>query len=1058
MALGVRNDHSSTVKKPGFPSKAPPGKSSGQLKRPSNSSSGIQAPSSKVRVRKHDSPDEDRRPSEEKGFKYKSGVLKDVSLAEAAKYGSLNEFAYFDKVRRALRHPEVYDNFLRCIVLFNTEVIARSDLITMVHPFLAKFPDLFKWFKDFLGYKESGNTTEALPQGAAKERSIRDEDNVEIDFSTCRKYGASYRALPSTYPLPKCSGRTQLCREVLNDVWVSIPTWSEDSTFVTSKKTQYEEHIYKCEDERFELDYVIETNFSTIKVLEGVQKKLQRMTPEEAAKFRLDNSLGGSSEVLCKKAVCRIYGEKSADILDGLKKNPCVAVPLVLRRLKAKEEEWRDSQKMFNKLWREQNEKYYLKSLDHQGMTFKQNDAKALRSKSIINEIETILEEQNEQQQQGLETAVVEPHIRETYEDKTVFEDAACIIIHHMKRQTSVHTEDKKRIKQLMYHTVRDLFFYPRGELSDDEDEPDSDDLEEKKMKASSGAVTPMETDPPVTVVPKGDKDDTEVKVNGVDAPEKTEGGTDQPANAGNDTDVPEPEIDDTYILFYGNNNWYLFFRLHYKLCSRLLYFRHLSQKMAQDAEIGRLERKHSAAVAIRLKSPFEVEPEQYYQYFLDLIKNLMDCSIEQTQYEDTLREMFGINAYWAFTMDKQIQQLVRVVQHLVVEETSTQLLQLYMEEKTNGATGGSTLTRQQRLAAELNYQRRAEAIMTDENCYKMIIYKNSGETQITLLDQIAEQGEEVAETERWAEYVDRYTSDHVSSEVGSELRHQLLHKPTFMSSNSPGAEESMENSVRSSACDSSSVNMFCSKNKENGAQALAEDALLSLRKRLSSLPQDEITAQLVTNGMETSQAEANTSLTETQSAQAETYTSQVERHTLQDETCASSCVQKVVADLPDPEMVDRVRDDFNHGMSQPGIKTQHTDSDSCHVASSPLNPTTDFIPLESQSSPGSDRSPLAVKEVGPKKRMLHRWCQDLKRKSRDKSKKSSSKSPRGHRRGNVGVMAELTNMALLVWNEKPERVNHVVHESESQQRWQEYSTVEGDRGQQIEKWRASLN
>nr|KAG5690314.1 hypothetical protein BaRGS_022541 [Batillaria attramentaria] len=686
MALGVRNDHSSTVKKPGFPSKAPPGKSSGQLKRPSNSSSGIQAPSSKVR----------------------SGVLKDVSLAEAAKYGSLNEFAYFDKVRRALRHPEVYDNFLRCIVLFNTEVIARSDLITMVAP------------------------------------------------------------IPG----------------VLNDVWVSIPTWSEDSTFVTSKKTQYEEHIYKCEDERFELDYVIETNFSTIKVLEGVQKKLQRMTPEEAAKFRLDNSLGGSSEVLCKKAVCRIYGEKSADILDGLKKNPCVAVPLVLRRLKAKEEEWRDSQKMFNKLWREQNEKYYLKSLDHQGMTFKQNDAKALRSKSIINEIETILEEQNEQQQQGLETAVVEPHIRETYEDKTVFEDAAGIIIHHMKRQTSVHTEDKKRIKQLMYHTVRDLFFYPRGELSDDEDEPDSDDLEEKKMKASSGAVTPMETDPPVTVVPKGDKDDTEVKVNGVDAPEKTEGGTDQPANAGNDTDVPEPEIDDTYILFYGNNNWYLFFRLHYKLCSRLLYFRHLSQKMAQDAEIGRLERKHSAAVAIRLKSPFEVEPEQYYQYFLDLIKNLMDCSIEQTQYEDTLREMFGINAYWAFTMDKQIQQLVRVVQHLVVEETSTQLLQLYMEEKTNGATGGSTLTRQQRLAAELNYQRRAEAIMTDENCYKMIIYKNSGETQITLLDQIAEQGEEVAETERWAEYVDRYTSDHVSSEVGSELRHQLLHKPTFMSRN----------------------------------------------------------------------------------------------------------------------------------------------------------------------------------------------------------------------------------------------------------------------------------
>ena len=62
-------------------------------------------------------------------------------------------------------------------------------------------------------------------------------------------------------------------------------------------------------------------------------------------------------------------------------------------RLKAKEEEWREAQKNFNKVWREQNEKYYLKSLDHQGINFKQNDIKSLRSKALLNEIETIYEE-----------------------------------------------------------------------------------------------------------------------------------------------------------------------------------------------------------------------------------------------------------------------------------------------------------------------------------------------------------------------------------------------------------------------------------------------------------------------------------------------------------------------------------------------------------------------------------------------------------------------------------------------------------------------------------------
>lgn len=43
--------------------------------------------------------------------------------------------------------------------------------------------------------------------------------------------------------------------KVLNDTWVSFPSWSEDSTFVSSKKTQYEEHIYRCEDERFEVSW-----------------------------------------------------------------------------------------------------------------------------------------------------------------------------------------------------------------------------------------------------------------------------------------------------------------------------------------------------------------------------------------------------------------------------------------------------------------------------------------------------------------------------------------------------------------------------------------------------------------------------------------------------------------------------------------------------------------------------------------------------------------------------------------------------------------------------------
>ena len=73
-------------------------------------------------------------------------------------------------------------------------------------------------------------------------------------------------------------------------------------------------------------------NLSTIRVLEAVQKKLAHMTSEEQQKFRLDSCLGGTSEVIHKKAIQRIYGDKAPDIIDGLKKTPAVAVPLVLKR------------------------------------------------------------------------------------------------------------------------------------------------------------------------------------------------------------------------------------------------------------------------------------------------------------------------------------------------------------------------------------------------------------------------------------------------------------------------------------------------------------------------------------------------------------------------------------------------------------------------------------------------------------------------------------------------------------------------------------------------------
>ncbi|PRD22848.1 UNVERIFIED_CONTAM: Sin3a [Trichonephila clavipes] len=252
----------------------------------------------------------------------------------------------------------------------------------------------------------------------------------------------------------------ELFLQVLNDTWVSFPSWSEDSTFVSSRKTQFEEYIYRCEDERFELDVVLETNISTVRILEGEMTKINRMSSEEKARYRLDDTLGGNSAVIQQRAIRRttvsqsiadarlshscktmpsiiqiiVYGDKANDIIEGLKKNPASSVPIVLKRLKVKDEEWRKAQKSFNKIWREQNEKYYLKSLDHQGINFKQNDIKLLRSKTILNEIETLYEERHEQVEDG--QADCGPHLKFNYYHKDIYKDAANLTIHHVKRQT----------------------------------------------------------------------------------------------------------------------------------------------------------------------------------------------------------------------------------------------------------------------------------------------------------------------------------------------------------------------------------------------------------------------------------------------------------------------------------------------------------------------------------------------------------------------------------------------------------------------------------------------
>jgi len=726
--------------------------------------------------------------------KHRTSTLRDgITLVEAGKYANLNDYAFFDKVRRILKSPDVYDNFLRCLNLFNYELVSKMELLQMVTPCLSRSPDLLRSFKDFLGLTESASMQsriDVIP--TARQDRAQGDLAMEIDYATCKRLGISYCALPKTYPLPKTSGRTALCREVLNDTWVSFPTWAEDSTFVTCRKTIYEEYIYRCEDERFELDVVIETNGATIRVLEAVQKKISRMTPEEAQKFRLDDCLGGTSPTIHLRAISRVYGDKAPDMIDGLKKSPLVAIPVVLRRLRAKEEEWREAQKKFNKIWREQNEKYYLKSLDHQGMNFKQTDAKYIGSKSLYAEIETICEERNENSEDAAPDA---PHLVLVYKDKTILDDASNLLIHHAKRISGLQKEDKHKMKVILRHFLPDLFQHARQELSDDEKD-DTESMEVNPKQGDDG----------------GNAANGEIKI---------EPGTSKAIAPG--------DSDESYSFFVTNNNWYWFLRLHHILCERLTKMYERAEALAVEEAAEKLQRTESTSVALRLKPKMDVEVSDYYPALLDMVKGVLDGNMESGTYEDNLREMFGIHAYIAFTLDKVVTYAVRQLQHIVCDEIPQSCMEQFSQEVKREGAGGLLRTQHQRTSLETAYQKRVEQLLTDESCFRIIIYHKNCKMTMELLD--TDVGEpEGGDSLKWGHYRDSLMD---SMRGYQDEDTQPMEKPMFRAKN-----------VRSWKRMHAKAPETVIKKEDSQGEAMDEDTHAEGGLRMGELPSNDVVAQ----------------------------------------------------------------------------------------------------------------------------------------------------------------------------------------------------------------------
>ncbi|GAA5967187.1 hypothetical protein JCM11641_000470 [Rhodosporidiobolus odoratus] len=430
---------------------------------------------------------------------------------------SAPDLAFFARVKAHAKDQTIYHEFLKLMNLYTNELIDLTALISRAWLFLHQDQALWNEFKEITGWTdgvegalgEKGKRVEVIDGKRVIENVPREDgENWRKSKGDAGKrwetYGPSYRKLPPAEISLNCSGRDALCWEVLNDEWVSQPSYASDEGFVAQRRNPYEEALHRSEEERHEYDYHIEANLRTIALLEPIATRIAVMEPEERATFRLKPGLGNQSKSIYQRVIKKVYGkEQGLEVIQALHENPCVAVPIVLARLKQKDEEWKRSLREWNRVWRESDAKNFLRSLDHQAIALKANDKRYLTTKALVSEIEAVKRDQG-QRAYGSQRPSPPPRWQLSYpvDDRQAVFDATRLILSFLDRTYVVAFAEKPKVESFLQEFLALAFAIPSQEFDAEtgaaralavEDEDNASLIEALTEAALIGAASGLE-------------------------------------------------------------------------------------------------------------------------------------------------------------------------------------------------------------------------------------------------------------------------------------------------------------------------------------------------------------------------------------------------------------------------------------------------------------------------------------------------------------------------------------------------------------------------------------
>ncbi|RDA91533.1 hypothetical protein CP533_4355 [Ophiocordyceps camponoti-saundersi (nom. inval.)] len=700
------------------------------------------------------------------------------------------EVAFFERVKKFLSNKSSMNEFLKLCNLFSQGVIDKNTLFHKGALFIGANLDLMNFWKIFLGVESQDVVVDNRPAPPTEKLSL----------SNCRGYGPSYRLLPKRERLKLCSGRDELCNSVLNDQWASHPTWaSEDSGFVAHRKNQFEEGLHRIEEERHDYDFNIEINLKCIQLLEPIAQQMLAMSPSEREAFHMPAALAGQSTSIFKRICKKIYGERGIEVVNDLLTHPFVVVPVLLTRMKQKDEEWRFSQREWEKVWHAQTENMYLKSLDHMGILVKSNDKRNLTAKHLVDVIKTKHEEQR--RERALKGKSARHQLVWDFSDKDVVLDLLRLMMLYPLHSGQHSVQEKERLLEFFESFVTAFFDLNEEAIQDrlPKMQPDSaeEEVEEsapaelsngrgkrngKKADLLRGVLDPGRNGSK----PRSQKEDSAASAGSKETtPDVGSANEEDMADAVDDAavteisnerwmpTVPKPVVVDgdnslldadgelradgffrrPWYNFFANQTIFVFFSIFQIVYSRLAELK--ASKSAVLHEIDRLTRPKPArdiGLADSVMSYFDKsdDADKFWPKTMELIEDYITGEVEEARYQEVLRHYYLRGGWKLYTIQDQLKTLCRLA--LTCSSNDA-------KEKTPDLIHQYFLSREKE---ETSYQTEISARKFAEKCVKdgdlfVICWKSEATARWLQRNDTTFYMDEMQLRERWQYYISSY-------------------------------------------------------------------------------------------------------------------------------------------------------------------------------------------------------------------------------------------------------------------------------------------------------------